>query len=154
IRRVCHVGWGKGTWEGQAKVFGTVPVCVGVQEKAYGGEGVLAGKGVKGVLWDNDENSHGINVEGDKLDDEGANEEDEANELYRDVNINLEGQQQSSFVSSRFVLNMLNPSPDTCIDSIFYSTPRVDISFITTVEPPLLSATTLPSPSISIISHV
>nr|GEV78710.1 retrovirus-related Pol polyprotein from transposon TNT 1-94 [Tanacetum cinerariifolium] len=36
---------------------------------------------------DNDEDSHGMNVEGD----EGANEEDEANELYRDVNINLEG---------------------------------------------------------------
>nr|GEX73438.1 hypothetical protein [Tanacetum cinerariifolium]GEX75622.1 hypothetical protein [Tanacetum cinerariifolium] len=36
---------------------------------------------------DNDENSHGMNVEGDK----GANEEDEAKELYRDVNINLIG---------------------------------------------------------------
>nr|GEW85380.1 hypothetical protein [Tanacetum cinerariifolium] len=35
---------------------------------------------------DNDEDSHGMNVEGD----EGANEEYEANELYRDVNINLE----------------------------------------------------------------
>nr|GEY32010.1 hypothetical protein [Tanacetum cinerariifolium] len=42
---------GKVTWGGRAKVFGTVPVCVGVQEKAYGGEGVLAGKGVKGALW-------------------------------------------------------------------------------------------------------
>nr|GFA14527.1 hypothetical protein [Tanacetum cinerariifolium] len=34
-----------------------------------------------------DEDSHGMNVEGD----EGSNEKDEANELYRDVNINLEG---------------------------------------------------------------
>nr|GEV47137.1 hypothetical protein [Tanacetum cinerariifolium] len=67
------------------------PAELEVLEKAYGGEGVLAGKGVKGVLWDNDENSHGMNVEGDKLDDERANEEDKANELYRDVNINLEG---------------------------------------------------------------
>nr|GFB04251.1 hypothetical protein [Tanacetum cinerariifolium] len=86
---------------------------------------------------DNDENSHGMNVEGD----EGAKEYDEANELYRDININLagrdvqmadvqttqviedthvtltsvnpEGQQQSSSVSSRFILNMLNPSLDT-----------------------------------------
>nr|GEW41005.1 hypothetical protein [Tanacetum cinerariifolium] len=33
-----------------------------------------------------DEDSHDMNVEGD----EGANEENEANELYRDVNINLE----------------------------------------------------------------
>nr|GFD40616.1 hypothetical protein [Tanacetum cinerariifolium] len=99
---------------------------------------------------DNDEDSHGMNVEGD----EGANEEDKANELYRDVNINLEGQQQSSSVSSRFVSNMLNLSPDTGIDSIFESTPRVDVSATTTAEPPLLSATTLPPPSIPIISHV
>nr|GFA87538.1 hypothetical protein [Tanacetum cinerariifolium] len=40
----------------------------------------------------NDDDSHGMNVEGDGLDDEGANEEDDSNELYRDVNINLEGQ--------------------------------------------------------------
>nr|GEU45544.1 hypothetical protein [Tanacetum cinerariifolium] len=127
---------------------------------------------------DNDEDSHGMNVKGDK----GANEEDEANELYRDVNINLagrdvqmadvqttqviedthmtltpvnpEGQQQSSSVSSRFVLNMLNPSPDTRIDSIFESTLRVDIMVMTTAELPLLSTTTLPPPSIPIISHV
>nr|GEX68653.1 hypothetical protein [Tanacetum cinerariifolium] len=34
----------------------------------------------------NDEDSHGMNVEGD----EGANAEDDGNEFYRDVNINLE----------------------------------------------------------------
>nr|GEV69370.1 retrovirus-related Pol polyprotein from transposon TNT 1-94 [Tanacetum cinerariifolium] len=56
-----------------------------------------------------DEDSHGMNVEGD----EGANEKDNGNELYGDVNLNLEGQQQSPSVSSRFVSNMLNPSPDT-----------------------------------------
>nr|GEU92301.1 copia protein [Tanacetum cinerariifolium] len=39
---------------------------------------------------DNDKDSHGMNVDGDKMDDEGANEDDDANELYRDVNINLE----------------------------------------------------------------
>nr|GEW53100.1 hypothetical protein [Tanacetum cinerariifolium] len=123
---------------------------------------------------DNDEDSHGMNVERD--------EEDEANELYRDVNINIEGrdiqmtdvqttqvikdthvtltpvnpegQQESSSMSSRFVSNMLNPSPDTCIDSIFESTPWVDVSVMTTAELPLLSATTLPPPSIPIISHM
>nr|GEW96201.1 hypothetical protein [Tanacetum cinerariifolium] len=127
---------------------------------------------------DNDEDSHGMNVEGDK----GASEEDDGNELCADVNINLEGrdiqmaevhttqiikythvtltlvnpegQQQSSSMSSRFVSNMLNPSPDTCIDSIFDLTPRVDIPIMTTAEPPLLSATTLPPPSIPIISHM
>nr|GEZ41935.1 uncharacterized mitochondrial protein AtMg00810-like [Tanacetum cinerariifolium] len=77
-----------------------------------------------------------------------------ATELYRDVNINLEGQQQSSSVSSRFISNMLNPSPDTGIDSIFDSTPLVEVLVTTAAEPPLLSATTLPPPTISIILHV
>nr|GEV72533.1 hypothetical protein [Tanacetum cinerariifolium] len=130
---------------------------------------------------DNDEDSDGMNVEGDEMDDEGANEEDDADELYRDLNINmegrdiqmaevhttqvikdthvtltsvnLEGQQHSLSMSSRFASNMLNPSPDTGIDSIFESTPRVDVPVMTTAEPLLLSATTLPLPSIPIISH-
>nr|GFB00693.1 hypothetical protein [Tanacetum cinerariifolium] len=42
----------------------------------------------------------------------------------------------------------------TSIDSIFDSTLRVDVPVTTTAEPPLLSATTLPPPSIPIISHV
>nr|GEX35829.1 hypothetical protein [Tanacetum cinerariifolium] len=127
---------------------------------------------------DDDEDSDGMIVKGD----EGANEENDADELYRDVNINLEGrdiqmadvqttqviedthvtltpinpegQQESSFVSSLFVSNMLNLSPDTGIDSIFDSTPRVDVPVSTAAEPPLLSATTLPLPTISIIPHV
>nr|GEV78633.1 hypothetical protein [Tanacetum cinerariifolium] len=64
------------------------------------------------------------------------------------------GQQQSLFVLSRFVSNMLNPSLDTGIDSIFESTPRVDALVMTTAELPLLSTTTLPPPSIPLISHV
>nr|GEX34713.1 hypothetical protein [Tanacetum cinerariifolium] len=99
---------------------------------------------------DNDKDSHGMNIEGD----EGANKEDDGNELYGDLNINLEGQQQSSSVLSRFVLNMLNLSLDTGIDSIFDSTLQLDVPVTTTAEPPLLSATTLPLPSIPIISHV
>nr|GEX43965.1 hypothetical protein [Tanacetum cinerariifolium] len=78
------------------------------------------------------------------------NSDDE--ELYRDVNINLEGrdvqmkdvhttqefedthvtltlincdgQQQNLSVSSKFVTSMLNPSPDAGIDSLFETTPR------------------------------
>nr|GEU78517.1 integrase, catalytic region, zinc finger, CCHC-type, peptidase aspartic, catalytic [Tanacetum cinerariifolium] len=127
---------------------------------------------------DNDEDSDGMNVEGD----EEANKEDDADELYRDMNINLEGrdiqmadvqttqviedthvtltpvnpegQQHSSSVSSRFVSNMLNPSPDTGIDSIFDLTLRVDVPVTTAAEPPLLFATTLPPPTISIIPYV
>ncbi|GKB36022.1 hypothetical protein Tco_0880964 [Tanacetum coccineum] len=61
----------------------------------------------------NDEESddviQGGNDEGEKLNEEETNEEEEVNELYRD---------QSSSVSSGFISNMLNPNPDTGIDSI------------------------------------
>ncbi|GJZ89393.1 hypothetical protein Tco_0661175 [Tanacetum coccineum] len=64
--------------------------------------------------------------------------------------INPEGQQQSSSVSSGFVSNMLNPRPDTCIDSIFNlnteATSLVDVPVTTIVEPPLMFETTLPPP--------
>ncbi|GJY59111.1 hypothetical protein Tco_0459003 [Tanacetum coccineum] len=138
-----------------------------------------------------DEVTHGANVEGEELDEEATNEEDEANELYRDVNVNLEGrdtemidaprtiiqptqeiedtchtpkrgnpegQQQSSSVSSGFVSNMLNPSPDTGINSIFNlnteSTSLVDVPVTTLAEIPLSSATTLPPPTIPLITHL
>ncbi|GKA42087.1 hypothetical protein Tco_0734747 [Tanacetum coccineum] len=58
--------------------------------------------------------------------------------------VNPEGQQQSSSMSSGFVSNMLNPTPDTGIDSIFNlnteSTSLVDILVTTITEPPLSSA--------------
>ncbi|GKB93988.1 hypothetical protein Tco_0980125 [Tanacetum coccineum] len=125
------------------------------------------------------------------MDEEEINEEDKANELYMDVNINLEGrdtemtdalrtiiqttqviedihviitpvnpeaQQQSSSVSSSFVSNMLNPSLDTGINSIFNlnteSTSLIDVPVTTIAEPPLLSTTTLPPPPIPLITHL
>ncbi|GKD68333.1 hypothetical protein Tco_1322423 [Tanacetum coccineum] len=101
---------------------------------------------------DDDEEVQGVNIEGESMDEATNNEEDEGNELYRDLNVNLEGrnvemmddqstnvqitqetkdthviitpvilegQQQSSSVSYGFISNMLNPRPDTGIDSIF-----------------------------------
>ncbi|GKF67114.1 hypothetical protein Tco_0193631 [Tanacetum coccineum] len=38
-----------------------------------------------------DKVTHGANVEGEELVEEATNKEDEANELYKDVNVNLEG---------------------------------------------------------------
>ncbi|GJR77344.1 hypothetical protein Tco_0089709 [Tanacetum coccineum] len=71
---------------------------------------------------DSDEEIQGANVEGEELDEEETNEEDE-----------------SSSVSSGFVSNMLNPSPDTGIDSIFNlnteSTSLVDVPVTTIAEP-------------------
>ncbi|GJW76460.1 hypothetical protein Tco_0138142 [Tanacetum coccineum] len=107
---------------------------------------------------DSDEEVQGANLEEEEMDEEATHRKDEANELYMDVMedthviiiapINPEGQQQSSFVSSGFVSNMLNPSPDTCIDIIFTpnteATSLIDVQVTTIAEPPLLSTTTLP----------
>nr|GEV89149.1 hypothetical protein [Tanacetum cinerariifolium] len=118
-----------------------------------------------------------LNVDGE----EGQDAEDNDEELYRDVNINLEGrdvqmanvhttqefedtrvtltlvnpdgQQQSSSVSSQFVTSMLRPIPDACIDSLFETTPWVDVQASTTVGPLTLTAPTLPPPTIPTISE-
>ncbi|GKA22497.1 hypothetical protein Tco_0708459 [Tanacetum coccineum] len=53
---------------------------------------------------------------------------------------------------------MLNPSPDTCIDSIFNpnteSTSLVDVPVTTIADTPLSSATTLLPPTIPLITHL
>ncbi|GKB85984.1 hypothetical protein Tco_0958256 [Tanacetum coccineum] len=108
------------------------------------------------------------NVEGYMINEEETHEEVEANVLYRDMNVNLKGRDtvmtdaplpnQSSSVSSGFVSNMLNPRPDTCIDSIFTlnteATSLVDVLVTTIAEPPLVSATTLPPPPTPLITHM
>ncbi|GJS72360.1 retrovirus-related pol polyprotein from transposon TNT 1-94 [Tanacetum coccineum] len=136
---------------------------------------------------ESDEVTQGGNVEGEELNKE-TDKEEEVNELYKDVNVNLEGrdtemtdaqqtnvhgthvtedthvimiaaalevQQQSSCVSSGFISNMLNPNPDTGIDSILNlntkSTSLVDVPVSTTVEMPHSSATTIPPPPVSLI---
>nr|GEW61111.1 hypothetical protein [Tanacetum cinerariifolium] len=66
----------------------------------------------------------------------------------------VENTNDSSSVSSRFVSDMLKPSPDTGIDSIFESTPQVDVLVMNNIKLPLLSAKTLPPSSIPIILHV
>ncbi|GKD96705.1 hypothetical protein Tco_1380602, partial [Tanacetum coccineum] len=66
-----------------------------------------------------------------------------------------EVQQQSSSVSSGFISNMLNPNPDTGIDSILNlnteSTSLVDVPVTMNVEMPPSSVTTLPPPPIPLI---
>ncbi|GKC48055.1 hypothetical protein Tco_1065777 [Tanacetum coccineum] len=69
----------------------------------------------------------GVDAEGEKSDEETTYVADQGNEAYKDTNANLEGrddvnpdgQQQSSSVSSGFVSNMLNPNQDTGVDAIF-----------------------------------
>ncbi|GJW24198.1 hypothetical protein Tco_0038009 [Tanacetum coccineum] len=40
---------------------------------------------------DDDEEVQGVNIEGEEIDEEANNEDSEGNELYRDLNVNLEG---------------------------------------------------------------
>nr|GEU43372.1 hypothetical protein [Tanacetum cinerariifolium] len=92
-------------------------------------------------------------------------EEEEEDELYRDVNINQgrgiqatlevedshvtltpinpDGQQQSSSVSSQFVTSMLNPTLDVGMESLFETTSQMDVQTPTSVAPLPLSAPTL-----------
>ncbi|GKD13201.1 hypothetical protein Tco_1197608 [Tanacetum coccineum] len=68
------------------------------------------------------------------------------------------GHNKVSSVSYGFVSNMFNPSPNTCIVSIFNlnteSTSLLDVPATTIAETPLLSATTLPPPPIPLIPHL
>nr|GEV37393.1 hypothetical protein [Tanacetum cinerariifolium] len=96
----------------------------------------------------NDDASLGMIVS----DEEGQDAENDDEELYRDVNINLEGRDSSS-VSSQFVTSMLNPCLDAGIDSLFESTPRVDVQASTTVAPLTLTSPTLLPPTNPTISQ-
>ncbi|GKE65254.1 hypothetical protein Tco_1519415, partial [Tanacetum coccineum] len=108
---------------------------------------------------DNDEEAQGANIKEEDMDEEATHEEDEVNELYRDVNINLEGRDtvmtdaslsnvQGTQVTEDthvIITTLINPKG---IDTIF--TPRteanllVDVSITTIAEPPLLSVKTIP----------
>nr|GEY39547.1 hypothetical protein [Tanacetum cinerariifolium] len=126
----------------------------------------------------NDDANLGLNVGSE----EGHDAKDDEDELYRDVNINLEGrdvqmtnvhttqefkdthltltpvnldgQQESSLVSSQFVTSMLNPTPDAGIDSLFETTFQMDVLAPTKVAFVTLSAPNLTPPTIPTISTV
>ncbi|GJW81086.1 retrovirus-related pol polyprotein from transposon TNT 1-94 [Tanacetum coccineum] len=109
-----------------------------------------------------DEATQGGNVKEEKLDEEKTNEEEEVNEMYIIENTHVilttvtpEVQQQSYSVSSGFISKILNPNPDTGIDSILNlnieSTSLVDVPVTTNDEIPPSSVTTLPPPPIPLI---
>nr|GEV46868.1 retrovirus-related Pol polyprotein from transposon TNT 1-94 [Tanacetum cinerariifolium] len=105
---------------------------------------------------------------------EGLNEKEEADKLYRDVNINQgrgiqvtqevkdshvtltlinpDGQQQSSSVSSQFVTSMLNPTLDVGMESIFETTSQMDVQTPTSVAPLPTSALTMTLSTIATIT--
>nr|GEW62858.1 hypothetical protein [Tanacetum cinerariifolium] len=103
----------------------------------------------------NDDESHGMNVRGE----EGPDAEDDDEEMYREININLEGRDiQMTDVHTTQVLEdthvtLTSVNPDG-IDSLFESTPWVDVPITTTIVSLLVTAPTLPPPSIPIMSQV
>nr|GEV28399.1 hypothetical protein [Tanacetum cinerariifolium] len=118
--------------------------------------------------------SHYQNVSKQTTREEGHDEEEEEDELYRDVNINQgrgiqttlevkdshvtltlvnpDGQQQSSSVSSQFVTSMLNPTPDAGMESIFETTSQMDAQTPTSVAPLLMTTPTLTASTIATIT--
>ncbi|GJY01007.1 hypothetical protein Tco_0359159 [Tanacetum coccineum] len=68
-----------------------------------------------------DEEIQGANVEGEEMDVEETNEEDEVNELYRDVNVNLEGRDTEMTDAPRTIMFrlLLLPSHLFCLQQLF-----------------------------------
>nr|GEX22276.1 hypothetical protein [Tanacetum cinerariifolium] len=119
---------------------------------------------------DDGEEDLGSNVGGE----EGHVEEEEEDELYRDVNINQgrdiqatlevedshmtltpvnpDGQQHSSSVSSQFVISMLNPTLDVGMESIFETTSQMHTQTSTSVAPLPMTAPTMTPSTIATIT--
>ncbi|GKD21224.1 hypothetical protein Tco_1222927 [Tanacetum coccineum] len=114
-----------------------------------------------------DEEVQGANTEEEEMVEEATHEEDEANELYRDVNVNLEGRdtimtdapfpnvQATQEIEDTHVILTASIIPEG-IDSIFNieATSLVDVLVTTIAEPPLVFATTLPLPPTPLIIHM
>nr|GEU76914.1 hypothetical protein [Tanacetum cinerariifolium] len=112
----------------------------------------------------NGEEDLGLNVGRE----EGHDEEEDEDELYRDVNINQgrevedlhvtltlvnpDGQQQSSSVSSQFVTSMLNPTLDVGMESIFETTSQMDAQTPTSVAPLPMNAPSMTPSTIATIT--
>nr|GFA85228.1 hypothetical protein [Tanacetum cinerariifolium] len=94
----------------------------------------------------NDDASLGMNV-GSK---EGHDAKDDNEQLYRDVNINLKELVGVISICYKYA----QPKSDAGIDSLFDTTPRVDVQAPTTVAPLRLTAPTLPPPTIPTIFEV
>ncbi|GKC75566.1 hypothetical protein Tco_1126340 [Tanacetum coccineum] len=108
-----------------------------------------------------DEENQGVNVEGEELDEEEINKEEEVNELYRDLNVNLEErdtemmdallpnvQTTQVIEDTRVIITVVTPEVQQQ-----KSTSLVDVPVSTNVEMPHSSVTPLPPPLIPFIQH-
>ncbi|GJQ89335.1 hypothetical protein Tco_0000474 [Tanacetum coccineum] len=78
---------------------------------------------------ESDEEVQGMNIEEEEMDEEATHEEDEANELYRDVKLYLDPGGKDTVMTNA-------PLPNANL--------HCNVPITTIAEPPLLSATTLP----------
>ncbi|GJZ12918.1 hypothetical protein Tco_0548148 [Tanacetum coccineum] len=101
---------------------------------------------------ESDEVTHGANVEGEELDEEETNEEDEENELYRDVNVNLDRRDTKMTDAPGTIIQSTQVIEDTHV--IITPINPEDVLVTTIIETPLSSTTTLPSPTIPLITHL
>ncbi|GJV22700.1 hypothetical protein Tco_1375395 [Tanacetum coccineum] len=80
-----------------------------------------------------DEETKGVNVEGEELDEEQINEEEEANELYMDVNVNLEGRDTKMIDAPQTNIHGTQVTEDTHV-IIIVATPKAVSSIPSIVD--------------------
>ncbi|GJX35393.1 hypothetical protein Tco_0246950 [Tanacetum coccineum] len=100
-----------------------------------------------------DEEVQGANTEEEEMVEEATHEEDEANELYRDVNVNLEGRDTVMTYAPLPNVQATQETEDTHVILTASIIPE-DVPVTTIAEPPLVFATTLPPPPTPLITHM
>ncbi|GJX95728.1 hypothetical protein Tco_0351526 [Tanacetum coccineum] len=97
---------------------------------------------------DNDDEIQGGNVQGTKIDKEATNEEEAGNELYRDVNVNLAGQETEMTDAPQTNVQTTQVIKDSHVTSL------VDVPVTTIVETSFLVTIILPLPPNPLITQV
>ncbi|GJS33285.1 hypothetical protein Tco_0531667 [Tanacetum coccineum] len=100
-----------------------------------------------------DEEVQGANTEEEEMVEEATHEEDEANEIYRDVNVNLEGRDTVMTDASLPNVQATQETEDTHV-ILTALINHEDVPITTIAEPPLVSATTLLPPPTPLITHM
>ncbi|GJY36544.1 hypothetical protein Tco_0421922 [Tanacetum coccineum] len=101
-----------------------------------------------------DEEFQGVNTEEKEMIEEATHEEDEENELYRDMNVNLEGRDIVMMDAPLPNVQATQETEDTHVILTTSINLEVDVPVITIAEPPLVFATTLPPPPTPLIIYM
>ncbi|GJR80580.1 hypothetical protein Tco_0151365 [Tanacetum coccineum] len=102
---------------------------------------------------ESDEEVQGANTKEEEMKEEATHEEDEANELYKDVNVNLEGRDTTMTDASLPNVLATRETEDTYLMLTAPINPE-DVPVTTIVELPLVPATTLPPSPTPLITHI